>query len=275
MSPIPKVIDIDKVFRDKNPTLHRWMPNFILNYIKKVVHQDDMNDFLHRHHDAYDLDFVQAILTDFKIELRVHGLENIPKEGGAIVASNHPLGGLDSVALINSVAKVRPDLKFLVNDILMGLYPMAKLFVPVNKHGVNSSDIRKGVDDMFSSDNMSLIFPAGMVSRKQEGVIKDLEWKKTFIFLAKRHQRNVIPVYISGENSRFFYRLSNFRRKLGIKWNIEMLFLVDQLYQQRGKSLDIVIGKPFLYTDFTKDKRDQVWADLVRERIYTLASTLK
>ncbi len=270
MQDIPKVIDIDKIFKDKSPKVYRWMPNFLLNYIKRVVHQDDMNQFLHTYKDAYNLDFVQAVITDFKINIRVQGLENIPAQGGAIVASNHPLGGLDSLVLMNTVAQKRPDLKFLVNDILMGLYPLSGLFVPVNKHGTNSSDVRKAIDDMFSSEHMSLIFPAGMVSRKQNGIIKDLDWKKTFIFLAKRHQRNVIPIYISGENSRFFYNLSNYRRKLGIKWNIEMFFLVDQLYQQRGKTIDIIIGEPILYTSFTKERRDQGWADMVREHIYAL-----
>lgn len=263
-------IDVEKVLRDKNPAAARWLPGFVLRFLKRIVHQDEINEFLSKHGHKRDLEFVRECIAFVGIDVRVHGLEHIPQEGGVILASNHPLGGMDALALIDAVATRRRDVQFLVNDILMNLSPLTGLFVPVNKHGVNGAEIRKGIDAMFSSEQVSMIFPAGLVSRKIDGEVRDLEWKKTFIFLSKRFQRDIIPVYIGGENSQFFYGLANWRKRLGIKVNLEMLFLADELFKHRGKSFDIRIGKPIPYSSFTKEKRDQDWAKFVYDEVYKL-----
>jgi putative hemolysin len=265
---IKKTIDVAKIIKDKNANLYRFLPNFIVNYLKKVIHEDDINDFLNRHGEEKDFVFIQSILDEFKPIVSIKGLENIPESGGAILAANHPLGGLDAIVLMNQLAQKRTDLRFMVNDILMNLQPLEGVFVPVNKHGRNTAQMIDDMNKLYASDQLVLVFPAGLVSRKNDGIIRDLEWKKTFITQAKKHQKPILPVHISGELSPFFYRLAKIRKFLGIKANIEMLYLADEMYQQKGKSISITIGKPIAPSYFVKGKKDQEWAAELKEEIY-------
>ena len=102
-----KFIDVEKVIGSKNPKLLKWLPKFLLNYIKKVLHEDAVNQFIEDHGDKHDVAFANKIIEVFGADLKVTGQENIPKTGGVILASNHPLGGLDGVALIKTIGEVR------------------------------------------------------------------------------------------------------------------------------------------------------------------------
>jgi putative hemolysin len=190
-------------------------------------------------------------------------------QGRYLVASNHPLGGMDGIALLHETGKLRKEVLFPVNDLLLNLPNLYELFIPVNKHGSNAENI-KLFNDTFASNAMILYFPAGLVSRKQSGIIKDIEWKKTFLTKAKSSQRDIIPVYISGRNTNFFYNLANIRKKLGIKANIEMLFLPDQLFRYQNKMIRITFGKPIPISVFDKSRTDQQWTALLREHVYKL-----
>jgi putative hemolysin len=265
-----KFIDIKKVIGNKNPGLLKILPYFIINYLKHIVHEDEINEFINRHSDKFGLDFVEQIVLEFSKSIEVHGLENIPADNRIIIASNHPLGGLDGVALMHIAGKVRKDILFPVNDILMNLQNIKDLFIPINKHGSNSHNLRI-INETFASDVSVLYFPAGLVSRKQKhGIIEDLEWKKTFITYAKKYKRNIVPAFIEGRNSNFFYNLANFRKRIGIKQNIEMLYLVDEFYKQKDKCLGIYFGKPINYTVFDKRFTDLEWAGKVKEHVYKL-----
>lgn len=263
-------IDIEKVIGSKNPRLLKLMPGFLVNYIKRTIHQDEMNQFMALNHEKKDFEFAKAVLDFVDIELKVIGLENIPREGGCILASNHPLGGIDGMALIEVVGRVRKDISFLVNDILMNLENLNGVFVPVNKVGRNTAEMVAKMDEVYASDKAVLIFPAGLVSRKQEGVVKDLQWKKSFITRAKKYRKNIIPVYVDGKNSKFFYNLAQWRKRIGIKANIEMFYLPDEMFRQRGKTITIIFGKPISYTTFDSTRNDGAWADWMKERTYEL-----
>jgi putative hemolysin len=187
-----------------------------------------------------------------------------------LIVSNHPLGGLDGMVLMHVIGKARPEIVFPVNDFLLFLPPLQPLFIPINKHGRNAENLAL-FDQTFASDKAILYFPAGLVSRKQKGgEIKDLEWKKTFITKSKKFQRDVLPVYISGKNSNFFYNLARFRRKLGIGANIEMLYLVDEMFRQKDKIIRVTFGEIIPYTTFDKSKTDTEWAAWVRDIVYGL-----
>jgi len=266
---IPQV-DIENIIRNKNEKLLKWLPGFVLRYIKKILHEKDMNEFLRHHHHQYGLDFTDAILNEFGVKVKSHGLDNIPKTGGFIVASNHPLGGLDAIALMDELGKVRSHMKFLVNDILMNLKNLEALFVPVNKHGKNAAENIQRITETYSSENATLIFPAGLVSRKQNGVVQDLSWQKSFITQAVKHQKNIIPVFIDAYISNFFYNVSFWRKKLGIKANIEMFYLVNEMYKQRNKSINIIFGEAIPYATFTKEHSDTYWAEEVKKHVYKL-----
>ena len=265
-----KFIDIEKAIGDKNPQLLKWMPGFLLNYVKRVTHEEWLNSVLNKHLNKKGLAFADALIEEFEVEVELVGAENIPQEGGVILASNHPLGGMDGIAFIHAVGKYRPDIRFLVNDLLMTFNNFEPIFVPVNKHGKNSKEANQKIEDAYANGHAVLIFPAGLVSRKQNGEIKDLEWRKSFVTKARKYQLDVLPCHIGGRNSEFFYNLANWRKKLGLKANIEMFWLVDEMYQQRKKKIEIRIGKPVSYQQFDQPKNDANWAEEIKGEVYKL-----
>lgn len=274
-----KKIDIDGVFKSKNPGLYKILPSFILSYVKRIVHQDEINSFLERNANKYDFDFVKAIINEFEINEKIIGLENIPSSGGTVIASNHPLGALDFMAMMNAIGTKRKDVKALVNDILLNLHNLKNLFSGVNKVGKTSAESLMEVENVFASENLAVTFPSGLVSRKQfpngffdKAVIEDLEWKKTFITRAKKHKRNIIPVFIDGKNSNFFYNFSLWRKRFGIKANIEMLFLVNEVYKQRGKTITVIFGKEIPFKTFDKRFSDSQWAEKVKRHVYEMGN---
>ena len=265
-----KFIDIEKVIQDKNPKLLKILPKFIINYIKRIAHQDDVNDVLNDFKAIHDYEFCSALIKRLNIKVRVKGQENIPKEGGIIFASNHPLGGMDAMALVTVIEPYRKDVKFIVNDILLNLKNLSGLFVGVNKHGGNTKKSLKVIDDLFASEKAVFVFPSGMVSRRKKGVIADLEWKKTFITRAKKHDKTIIPVFVEGKLSNFFYRLSNLRTSLGIKANIEMLYLCDESFKQKNKTLKIIFGKPIPASFFDSSKSDKEWSKWMDDKVHAM-----
>lgn len=264
-----EMIDVAQVIERKSPTLRKRLPGFIINYLRRVVHEDELNEFLKQYGHLEGIPFVEGALTFMNTKVKVIGLENIPDTGKAIVASNHPLGGLDGLALMMTVAKKRNDLVFPVNDILMNVNNLEPLFIPINKHGSNTENI-KIINDTFASGKIICYFPAGLASRKKKGIIKDLRWHPTFITKAKRFKRDVIPTHISGRNTNFFYNLANLRKLLHIKSNIEMLYLVDEFYKQKNKTITVTFGKPISYKTFDRRHPRLEWADRMRDFVYLL-----
>jgi len=272
-----KKIDIDGIFKSKNPSLYKIIPSFIFSYIKRVTHQDKLNSFLERHAGEFDFDFIKAIIHEFAVTPKIIGPENIPATGGAVIAANHPLGALDFMALMDGIGLRRKDVKALVNDILLNLDNLKNLFAGVNKIGKTSAESLQEIENVYASGNISVTFPAGLVSRKQfpsgffgKSVIKDLEWKKSFITRAKKNKKSVIPVYIEGKNSNFFYNLSLWRKRAGIKANIEMLYLVDEMYKQEGKTITVIFGEEIPHETFDKRFTDAEWAEKVKQHVYQM-----
>ncbi len=266
-----KSINVREAIRSKNPALAKWLPGFIIKYIERIVHQDEVNVFIKHHGEKNSFAFVDAVVEEFKITVKVVGEENIIKSGGCVYAANHPLGGLDALALMQVLGKHRRDIKFIVNDILLQIKNLEDLFIGVNKHGKNAAASLDAIDNLYASDKATLIFPAGLVSRKQNGIIKDLTWKKSFVVKAKKYSRKIVPVHIEGKNSNWFYNLSNWRKRVGIEANIEMLYLMDEMYHQHGNTITITFGKPIEPTLFNDTLTDVEWADKVREHIYIIA----
>lgn len=267
---VEKMVDVEKVFVNKNPKLAKLIPAFVFNYLKRIIHQDQINDFIARSKHLEGLPFVDAIIDEFDPDITIRGIENIKADERIIVASNHPLGGLDGIALMQAVGRVRPDIQFPVNDILLHLDNLKPLFIPINKHGSNAENI-KILNDTFAGNALICYFPFGLVSRKKGQRIMDLEWKKTFVSKAKKYKRDVVPTHINGRNSNFFYKLSNLRKNFGIKANIEMLYLADEFFKQKGKSMVITFGKPISWKTFDKSKSDAQWAMQLRNYVYQLA----
>jgi hypothetical protein len=268
------VIDVEKVLRTKNPSLARAIPRFVINYLKRIIHQDEINVFLTTYGHLRDAGLVGAFLRHFDIKYRVYGVENLPENGRYIFVSNHPLGGLDGVVFINEMSKIYNDIKFPVNDILTNIQNLSGIFLPINKHGLQGKDAARRIEDAYAGDSQILYFPAGLCSRKRKGIISDLEWHKSFIVKAVQHERDVIPAFFSGRNSDWFYNLSNFRKMAGIKANIEMLYLPDEMFRQKDKEIRLVFGKPIQWQTFDKSKSPAGWASWVKSESYRLKSII-
>jgi 1-acyl-sn-glycerol-3-phosphate acyltransferase len=263
-------IDINKVFREKNPKAYKWTPGFVVNYLKRIVHQNEINAFQDKYGHLMELDYLNEAMRYLDLNITCKGLENVPRTGGCILACNHPLGGLDGLAVMQSISSIRPDVKFLVNDILMNMKNFGRLFVPVNKMGVNSTDYMRNIEHAFGGDHVLVIFPAGLVSRRSKGIIKDLDWKKGFVTKAVQYKKPIVPVYVEGRLSNWFYNLSNFRKKIGIKANIELLYLADEMFKQKKAHLDITIGASIEHSFFTRPRNHLQWCGLVQQYVYEL-----
>ncbi len=266
------LIDIDKVLQDKMPKYYRYIPKFLIRYLEKIVHQKELNEFLQSSEGAKEgVAFLQASLEFLDTKLIVHGKENLPKDGLFTFVSNHPLGGQDGLALGYVLGSFYDGkIKYLVNDLLMNLRGLAPLCIPINKTGSQSRNFPKIVKAGFASDNQLIMFPAGLCSRRIDGVIQDLEWKKTFIVKSVETQRDVVPIHFEGRNSDFFYNLSHVCKCLGIKFNIAMLYLADEMFKNRHKTFTVTIGKPIPWQTFDKSKSPKEWAAYVREVVYNL-----
>lgn len=271
---MPITIDIDKILKDKMGEKARFVPRFVVNALKRLIHQDWVNVFLVREKDIVGTQWLCDAVDYVDATLNVVGEENLPDANDGKLytfVSNHPLGGIDGVAVGSIIGKKYDgQFKYLVNDLLMNLPGLAPLCVGINKTGKNGRSFPALVEATFNANQHILMFPAGICSRKQNGVIKDLPWKKTFISKSIETGRDIVPIHFEGQNSEFFYRLANISKKLGIKFNIAMLFLVDEMLKNRHKTFTITIGKPIPVSTFDKSKSHNEWAQWVKEEVYKL-----
>ena len=264
-------IDIKQVLRQKAPSAARKIPGFMVDYLIRTVHQDELNEILRRYHDKDGVAFMQELIGYFDLNLELVNEENIPAEGRYIFASNHPLGGLDGICL-SAIIGGRFDgkIRYLVNDLLLYLSNLRSIFVPINKHGAQGKKNAELIEKAYASDNQIITFPAGLCSRKQNGKIQDTEWKKSFIQKAVEYRRDIVPVFFEGRNSNFFYRLANMRKALGIKMNYEMIYLPDEMFKSKHKTYSIHFGKPIPWQTFDSSRKPAEWAEWVKEIVYNL-----
>ena len=265
----PVTIDVDAVVADRFPD--KKIPKWILSLIKKFIHQDYLNGYFFQ--GKVGTDFAPGVLKYMNVKVNVVGEENIPSEGRFTFASNHPLGGVDAISVIAFVGNRYGDRMVIpANDFLMSLKQLDEYLVPVNNTGSNGQarDLGQRLDEAFASDNQVIIFPAQLCSRKIDGKVQDLPWKKTFVTKSKASGRTVIPIHFSGQCSWRFYFADWLRKVFKVKFNFPMLLLPDELYRHRGKTFTMTIGKPIPPETFTPDRKDVEWAAWVREKVYEL-----
>ena len=269
-----KTIDIEKILREKMGKKARWVPRFAINYLRRIVHEDRVNEFLWRSRDLKGTPWLEACLDFLETKVEVEGMENLPaKDDGRryTFVSNHPMGGIDGVALGSVIGKHYNDgFRYLVNDLLMNLPGLAPLCIPINKTGKQSRQFPAMVEAGFQSDYHMLMFPAGLCSRRRHGEIRDLPWTKTFITKSVQYQRDVVPIHFGGRNSNFFYRLSNVSDRCVKKVNIAMLYLVDEMFKNTGNTFPVRIGKPIPWQTFDKSRTPVEWAAYVQDQVYSL-----
>ena len=282
---MPLELDIRTILKLKAP--HAYVPGFIIRYLERISHFKQMNVFLRKHPNERNYDFIQLVVSEeLGCSASIDGTENIPTDNRPVIfVSNHPLGGLDGMIIAQMIHshRSRPEdsknghsaertLKVIVNDLLMHMEPLADLWAPVNKVGHLSREQAAKQQEMWQSDADVLTFPAGSCSRLQRidgrWQIRDLEWKKNFIQRAREYKRDIVPIYFEGRNSRFFYTLAYIRKILGIKLNIEMLYLADEMYGAHGKHFRVHVLPPISYTTFDNSRTSAQWVEYVKQYVY-------
>lgn len=262
-------IDIMAIIDDKLKRKSRFVPRFLIRFVERLLCIEKINYIIENLGDREPLGFIEGALDYIGVKYRLHGVENLEGVSRVVFAANHPLGGLDGLIMAHAMDSMVGRTKFIVNDILMYIKPLDPIFVPVNKHGSQSSDYARGLNELFESESSIIVFPAGLCSRLVKGKITDLGWKRNFLQKAFDYSRPVVPVFISGRNSMFFYRLEQFRRRLGIKFNIGMILLPKEMFAQKGATIDIYIGKPVYSIKQGETMRDTVLS--IREMVYNMA----
>lgn len=269
-----RTIDIDAILQSKMGNKARRVPRFIVNWLKHIVHQDEVNSFLWDAKDLQGTPWLQAGIDFLDNNIVVKGMENLPDDSDGkryTFVSNHPLGGIDGIAIGSIIGKRYNDnFRYLVNDLLMNLPGLAPLCIPINKTGKQSRDFPAMVEAGFASNHHMVMFPAGLCSRKIKGEIHDLPWTKTFISKSVQTQRDVVPIHFSGQNSEKFYRIANICKALRLKFNFAMLFLADEMFKNRGKTFEVTIGKPIPWQTFDKSRKPKEWAQYVQDLVYKL-----
>jgi len=268
-----KTVDIDKILKDKLGTKAKYVPGMLVSWLKRIAHQDQVNAYLWDSRHLVGTEWLEECVRYLDATLDIVGEENLPdKDDGRLYTfvSNHPLGGEDGVALGAIIGRHYDGrFRYLVNDLLMNLPGLAPLCIPINKTGKQGRDFPKMVEEGFQSNNHMLMFPAGLCSRRKNGVIRDIPWKKTFITKSIEYQRDVVPIHFGGQNSNFFYRLANFSDRC-LPFNLAMLFLVDEMYKNVHKTFRVAIGKPIPWKTFDKSRKHSEWAQWVQDKVYEL-----
>ena len=271
MSDQPMKIDVDKVLRERLSKRYKYIPRFAVRWLERTICQDRLNVILEKMAGKNSVDAATAALDEMGITVEETGLERLP-QGRFMFVSNHPLGGLDGLALISLLGnRYNHQIKFLVNDLLWAVEPLRGVFLPVNKYGRQSREAAVDIEAALKSDNQFITFPAGLCSRMQpDGTIADLTWQKAAIVQAVKYQRDIVPVYFDARNSRFFYRFAKWRKKLGIKFNIELIYLPKEMIKQSGSTLHAIVGDPIPWDsiDSSRPKRESA---RLRDIVYSMA----
>lgn len=267
-------LDIESVLKSKAKNHYNKIPRFVINYLKRTIRQDDLNGIIERNIDLDGVSFMRSLVdNEFNIKLEIIGEKNIPDTGRFVFAANHPLGGLDGICLSVVLGeRYNSNIRYLVNDVLLNIKNLESIFVPINKYGSQARESAKVINQAYESDNQIITFPAGLCSRKINGKIIDLNWMKSFVAKAIEYKRDIIPVHFEAKNSNFFYNFANIRKSLGMKFNIELIYLPGEIFKNKNQTFKITFGKSISWQSLDKSKSHAQWAEDIKNLVYTLPS---
>lgn len=263
-------IDVDKILENKAPRIKRYIPRFVINWLRGLIHEDVLNCAIDNYGDQPPLDFIRGAFKILDINYTVEGLDGLDPNGRYIFASNHPFGGMDGMMLAEAIGSRLGDVRVVINDLLMYMEPLQPIWLPVNKYGRQNSEYARRMHEAFEGPLPIMTFPAGLCSRRNKGVVADLEWRKNFIKQAHSTDRQVIPVFVEGRLSNRFYNIANLRQKLGIKFNIEMILLVDEMVRQKGQTFTLRFGKPISRKELKQVGNYDEQVVFVRKKAYEM-----
>ena len=270
-------IDIGRELSQKLGRRTRYVPRILVKAIERLIRQDELNDLLVRNFPRRGAEFCEGVLDTLGVKLEVKDAARLPASPRCIIASNHPLGGLDGMSMIAWLHRhYNCPVHFVVNDLLMAVDPLRDCFVPINKHGAQSRVAAKLIDEVLAGDDPVVIYPAGLVSRLgDDGKIADLEWRKMVVNKAIESRRDIVPVHFAGENSPSFYRWARRRLRLGIKFNFEMVLLPRELFRAGGKTFTLTCGDPIAWQSLRGGRDAAAEAARIRNIVYSLSQEIE
>lgn len=269
MKDTSKYVNVENLL---GPKLTEKLPRFVINYIKKIAHEAELNEAIDLSQGTQGADFFKPALDYLDITYNVRGKENLPKQGKFIFVCNHPLGGPEALIVGEAIrCSFGNDIRFIANSLLNEMKPLASVFFPVNLLGGGQKrDLSEKINQLFNSDNQVCMFPAGTCAKKIKGEIVEMPWKKAFVKYAKASQRDIIPIHCTGRNSNWYYFLSDISRLFKLKVNLGMFYLVDELFKHKHHSFDVTFGKPISWEKLDNSKSDLQWAAEIRETVIEL-----
>ena len=272
MTSVPKVIDVELALQEKIPDIYKKIPGVLIRLMEKVIRQADMNRMIHESSHLNGIPLVDWVLDQFGVNIVVKGKKLIPKKGRYIYPANHPIGGLDGLAIVSVVAKIHPLIKFVANDLLRVIKGFDSISLYIARFGQINRRNAILINKTLASEAQLLVQPAGTVSKRNPVKIRDLAWNKFFIHKAIQYKRDVIPIHVQARNSQLFYNIASFRKIFRIKSNLEMFLLPREMFNKSGKTITITVGKPIAYKTFDESRTHLEWAQKVREYVYLLGS---
>ena len=255
------------------PKLLKKLPRFAVNFFKRRIHQDEINDCIMKAEHYCGAGFFDEALKYVGITYKMRGIENLDMSKKYVFACNHPLGGPEALIIGSLFHQIYGEgFKVPSNQLLMNMKPLKEFFVPVNViSSKQSRDLGVKIAEMFSSDMQVIVFPAGLCARKIKGKVTEMPWKKMFVTQSRKYEKDIVPLHISGFNSKRFFFFSWLSRVLKLKFNLGMIFLVDELFNKKGQEFVITIGKPISYTTLDKSKTDLEWAAEIKNKVEDLS----
>lgn len=265
-------IDIGVVLQRHYPRAARLVPRQAMEWLRRLLHESEINDFLRSCRGMQPCEVLTAWLERLEVTCEVRWPEGLDPRGRYMIVANHPFGGLDGVAACEAICRRLGDVRAIVNDLLMHIGPLRPLWIPVNKSGAQHPEYAQLRDRALKSDVPVLTFPAGLCSRRTRRGVEDTAWRTSFVRLAERYDRTIIPLYVEGTLSERFYRVARLRKALGIRFNFEMVLLCDEMFRQRGAHIVMRAGEPVGAADLAAMADDGERCRMVRRRVYALAA---
>lgn len=227
------MIDIRALLQERNPRLFRRLPSVVFPLLRAVAHERLINAFVTAHRRRNPREFCEYILARLDISVRTENEHYLRDAQRPIICANHPTGGVEGLALIATILRVRGVCRVPANDLLRLVVPLDPVIVPVNRSRPTSRSLYR-LATVFKGDEPLLVFPAGVTARVYGKILREYPWESSFVTRARRTGRTVLPVHVDGRNSTRFYLIHTIRRVLGIGFNLEMALLVDELIRRRG-----------------------------------------
>ncbi len=223
--------------------------------------------------DRREVGFFQKVVDafDLKVEYPKTALKNIPKTGPLLIVANHPLHGVDGMAIAHIVGQARNDVKIMLTSSFDGIPGVAEHGIFVSEgngpSAKNRSESTREAIDWLQQGHVVILFPAGQGSFLSSSNHKDPvdgPWQKGTSLLIRKSKAKVLPVFVQGGPSKLFQKVRMFFRLAS------MFFLIKELVRQKGSRVILSVGEPISFDEVKEKGTAEEQNQFLRERTYAL-----